>query len=91
MKTFSANNARTHFAELMDISRREPVAITKHGRAVNIILAAEDYERLSNIEDEWWMRHSVALTKSSADTQNIEQAIEELERGEFVEVGIIKC
>ena len=50
MRTYSTNEARNKFAEIIDIARREPVAIAKHGRVVSIILAKEDYEHYQVIE-----------------------------------------
>jgi prevent-host-death family protein len=91
MKIFTANDARTNFAELMDVSRREPVAITKHGRTVNILLAVEDYERLAQIEDEWWMSQIVATIPSKIDNINIDQSIKEMEKGTFIQADLIKC
>ena len=33
-----------------DLARAEPVAVTKHGRAVVVVIAVEEYERLKDIE-----------------------------------------
>jgi len=46
MRHVSARDAKNHFGELIDTARATPVAIEKHGRAVVIVLAIEEYERL---------------------------------------------
>ena len=50
MTTMSANSAKSHFGELLDIARREPVTIEKHGRPVVVVLSTEEYEQLEAIK-----------------------------------------
>jgi prevent-host-death family protein len=47
MHRMSARDAKNSFGRLIDLARAEPVAIEKYGRAVVIVLAIEEYERLS--------------------------------------------
>lgn len=47
MKTLSAREAKNRFGYLVDIARREPVCIEKHGRPVVVILSVEAYEQMS--------------------------------------------
>lgn len=51
MKTINASEFQKRLGEFSDIARREPVAITRHGRASLVLLSAEDYDRLKRIED----------------------------------------
>lgn len=46
MKSMSAKDAKNGFGLLLDTARAEPVIIEKHGRAVVVVLAFEEYERL---------------------------------------------
>jgi prevent-host-death family protein len=46
MKSMSAKDAKNGFGLLLDTARAEPVTIEKHGRAVVVVLACEEYERL---------------------------------------------
>jgi len=46
MKSVSAKNAKNGFGLLLDTARAEPVTIEKHGRAVAVVLAVEEYEKL---------------------------------------------
>ena len=50
MKKVSAKDAKYHFGRLIDTARAEPVIVEKHGRAVVVVLAVEEYERLKVIE-----------------------------------------
>lgn len=46
MKTMSAKDAKNAFGRLLDTARAEPVIVEKHGRAVVVVLAVEEFERL---------------------------------------------
>ena len=47
MQRMSARDAKNGFGRLIDLARAEPVAIEKYGRSVVVVLAVEEYERLS--------------------------------------------
>ena len=47
MKAVSAREAKHHFGQLIDEARAEPVVVEKHGRPVVVVLAVEEYQRLS--------------------------------------------
>lgn len=47
MQRISAREAKNGFGRLIDMARSEPVAIEKHGRAVVVVIAFEEYERLA--------------------------------------------
>jgi prevent-host-death family protein len=42
----AALEAKNRFGELLDTAQREPVTIEKHGRAVAVMVSAEDYKEL---------------------------------------------
>lgn len=50
MQRMSARDAKNGFGRLIDTARAEPVAIEKHGRAVVVVMAFEEYERLAGNE-----------------------------------------
>lgn len=50
MHTLSAKDAKYSFGRLIDLARAEPVAVTKHGRTVVVVLAVEEFERLKDVE-----------------------------------------
>jgi prevent-host-death family protein len=47
MKTMSAREAKNAFGLMIDTARAEPVLIEKHGRGVVMVVAVEEYRRLS--------------------------------------------
>jgi prevent-host-death family protein len=47
MKTMSAREAKNGFGLMIDTARAEPVLIEKHGRGVVVVVAVEEYERLT--------------------------------------------
>ena len=51
MKSVSAKNAKNGFGLLLDTARAEPVVIEKHGRAVAVVVAVEEYKRLKRVEE----------------------------------------
>jgi prevent-host-death family protein len=58
MQTMSAKDAKYNFGRLIDTARAEPITVEKHGRAVVVVLAVEEYERLMRIEAD---QHAKAL------------------------------
>jgi prevent-host-death family protein len=50
MPTTSASVFQKRVGEFSDIARREPVTVTRHGRPSLVLISAEDYERLKQIE-----------------------------------------
>ncbi len=46
MRTFSANEAKTHFGELLDRAQQEPVRVTRHDRVIGVMVNADDYEAM---------------------------------------------
>lgn len=42
MKVMTAREAKNHFGEFLDASRREPVIVTKNDRPVGIMISIED-------------------------------------------------
>ena len=47
MKTMSTREAKNGFGLMIDTARAEPVLIEKHGRGVVMVIALEEYQRLS--------------------------------------------
>jgi prevent-host-death family protein len=50
MPVTSASEFQKRVGEFSDIARREPVTVTRHGRPSLVLLSAEDYARLRDIE-----------------------------------------
>lgn len=50
MRTVAAAEAKNRFGALLDAAQREPVAIEKHGRAVAVVVSAEDYREFEDLQ-----------------------------------------
>ena len=50
MKSFTASDAMRRFGRLLKTARREPVTITKNGRAVAMMLSASDNSMIAVVE-----------------------------------------
>lgn len=46
MKTISAADAKNRFGQLLEAAQREPVTVTKQGRAAAVLISVEDYARI---------------------------------------------
>jgi prevent-host-death family protein len=46
MLTMTANDAKTHFGQLLDKAQRQPVQVTRHDRVVGVMIGADDYEAM---------------------------------------------
>ena len=64
MRTYSTNEARNNFSEMIDKSQHEAVEIIRHGRTMSVLLSKKDFERLKKIEDDWWMSQSITPSKN---------------------------
>ena len=47
MHHMAARDAKNSFGRLIDTARAEPVAIDKYGRTVVVVIAIEEYNRLT--------------------------------------------
>jgi prevent-host-death family protein len=48
-RTWSVQDAKNRFSEVVEAARRRPQTITKHGRPAVVVLAADEYERLHRL------------------------------------------
>lgn len=48
MQAYTANQAKTHFGEFLDLVQREPVQMIKRDRVVGVMVSAQDYEAMRN-------------------------------------------
>lgn len=67
MRSFSATDAKQRLAALLDAAQREPVVIRRQNRDVAVIMSAEEYERLRDLNTAEFQRfcdHVSASAKS---------------------------
>jgi prevent-host-death family protein len=47
---WSVQDAKNHFSEMVEAARQEPQTVTKHGTPTVVVVAADEYERLRQME-----------------------------------------
>ena len=47
MRSITSADAKNNFGELIDLARAAPVAVTKYDRPVVVVMAVEEYEKLT--------------------------------------------
>ena len=48
--TWSVQDAKNRFSEVVEAARRKPQTVTKHGKPAVVVVAAEEYERLRHLD-----------------------------------------
>lgn len=71
METIPAADAKTNFGALLDKAQREPVTISKNGRAVAVLMSAAAFEEQQQLK--------LRLLR-----QEVRSGLDDLERGEIV-------
>jgi antitoxin Phd len=49
-QTWSVQDAKNRFREVVEAARRKPQTVTKHGKPAVVVVAADEYERLRKLE-----------------------------------------
>ncbi len=82
MDTIPAADAKTNFGALLDKAQREPVTISKNGRAVAVVMSATAYEDHQRVKLEL-LRQEVRKGLEDAERGHVvtaEKAFAELDR-----------
>ena len=48
--TWSIQDAKNRFSEVVEAARRKPQTVTKHGKPALVVVAADEYERLRQLD-----------------------------------------
>ena len=49
-RSWSVQDAKNQFSEVVDAARRRPQTVTKHGKPAVVMVDVTEYERLRNLE-----------------------------------------
>jgi antitoxin Phd len=49
-RTWSVQDAKNCFSEVVEAARRKPQTVTKHGKPAVVIIGADEYERLRKLQ-----------------------------------------
>jgi prevent-host-death family protein len=74
MDALSANEAKTHFGDMLLKAQRAPVQINKNGKPVAVVISAEEYESIEALK--------LHLLQSRAVQANVDIAADNLVDGE---------
>ncbi len=75
MISVTSVEAQNRFGQLLDLARREPVTVTRHGRPAAFIVSPQDMEELLDVRVrrskavaalEAWSAHAAAMAKPAA-------------------------
>ena len=50
MKSLSANEAKTHFGELLLKAQKEPVQISRNGKPVAVVISMDEYDAIDKLK-----------------------------------------
>jgi prevent-host-death family protein len=64
MKTITATELKNKSGETLDAVQKEPVAIERNGRPVAVLISQSDYDRLTKLENDYWLARVEAAEKS---------------------------
>jgi len=67
MRYVSATDAKQGLAALLDAAQREPVMIRRHDRDVAVLLSAQEYERLRDLNAAEFQRFCDRITSQAAE------------------------
>ncbi len=82
MKTITATELRTKCGETLDAAQKEPIAIEKNGRLIAVIVPLADYERLTKLENDYWLaRVEVAENSGYIGTEGTTAFFKEMLKG----------
>jgi prevent-host-death family protein len=48
--TWSVQDAKNRFSEVVEAARRKPQTVTKHGKPAVVVVAADEYDRLRKLQ-----------------------------------------
>ena len=80
MKDISSTEAKTHFGALLDMAQREPVTIHKKGRAVAVMLSAQDFEAHEEMKLQLLQQAIDEGLASGLSDRSMDELLEEAER-----------
>jgi antitoxin Phd len=80
--TWSVQDAKNRFSEVIEAARTEPQLVTKHGKPAVVVVAADQYERLQQIEAAKapsFVDHLLAMPTDDAEFERLDARLRETE------------
>ncbi len=70
MHTFTANDAKRNFGELLLRAQREPVKISKNSKDAAVVMSIQDYEELETMKADY-IKHCFEAAKEDLAQGNV--------------------
>jgi antitoxin Phd len=81
-RTWSVQDAKNRFSEVVEAARNEPQLVTKHGKPAVVVVAADHYERLRQLEKAKapsFVDHLLSMPTSDAELERMDVELREPE------------
>ena len=75
MFKMNATKAKNEFGLMLEHARKEPVSIERNGRGVAVVISFEEYSRLQELENKYWVDKA---TKAVAKAFKVDKKSAEL-------------
>ena len=84
MKALSANEAKTHFGEMLMNAQRAPVQINKNGKPVAVLVSYDEYESIEALKIGLLQFRAIKAKEEVANQMTVdgESFFDELESGQ---------
>ena len=78
MQTLTANEAKTHFGEFIDMAQKTPVGVLRRGRLVGVMVSVDDYENMRRFYADRLRRTAYSIGTRTQQQGLTDEALEEL-------------
>ncbi|RAW98275.1 MULTISPECIES: type II toxin-antitoxin system Phd/YefM family antitoxin [unclassified Photorhabdus] len=85
MYALSANEAKTHFGDMLLRAQRAPIQINKNGKPVAVVLSMDEYEDIEALKLQL-LKYRAVQVKADIEAGNLvdgESFFDELETGKY--------
>ncbi len=85
MKALTANEAKTHFGEMLLKAQQAPVQINKNGKPVAVLVSFEDFENIEALKIRFLQSRAIQAKDDIANKNTVdgESFLDELESGKY--------
>jgi prevent-host-death family protein len=60
MREVNSTEFKNHFGEFLDLAHDEPIAVSKSGKPIAVVLSAEEFDHLQKLDDAYWRARAEA-------------------------------
>lgn len=85
MKALTANEAKTHFGEMLLKVQQAPVQINKNGKPVAVLVSFEEFENIEALKIRFLQSRAIQAKDDIANKNTVdgESFLDELESGKY--------